>query len=73
MVVQRCSQGGRAAPGHRPQLHPLCWITYSASCSLPTPLLIQVCNLPRATSAGESREAGLFPWIQKKANREKVN
>lgn len=39
----------------------------------PDPLHIQVCNLLHATSAGGNGEAGLFPWIQKKANREKVN
>lgn len=37
MAVQGCSHGGRAAPGHSPQLHPLCWTTYRAPCSLLTP------------------------------------
>lgn len=35
MVVQGYSRGGRAAPGHSLQQHPLCWITYNGLYTMP--------------------------------------
>lgn len=66
---QECSRGGRAGPGHSLQLHPLCWITYNASCSL---LHIQVCNLPHATEAGESRRLGFSLGSRRKQTGKKL-
>lgn len=73
MVVQGWSHGGRAAPGLRAQLHLLCWITHNVPCSLLTPCTSKSATPPPCHISWGEQEAGLFPRVQKKANRGKVN